>query len=345
MNPLEMFPATVENPNGFSETQLELEDYRSYSQIKSVRESPAHYKRRYIDGIESDESDEQRFGRILHTALLEPGVFRRDYMIPPAKDQYPDLMTTVQDLKDACTKHLIKPPPQAKRLDLIRCLTKSKPKYRKRIWECITGDWEKLITDDSIIVTTKEAQKVIDMIHALEEDDDCPKLVTHGYAELWGYWYDTENQVQWVSKLDYLRFQDRGKKQVPVIWVTDLKTTKNASPYSFEKEIADFKYHIQMYLYERIVRGIVGKNYKINPMFLAIEKADPIGMSTLEPGPTCMDNGAYEVRLGLERIRHGKETGDWRKYPRGVHTVGLPAYYIYKIEAEAELEGSHERRN
>lgn len=339
MNPLELFPATQDNPNGFSEQRLDLDDYLSYSRIKAVRESPAHYKRRYIDGIKPEDTDDKRFGRILHSAMLEPGVFRRCYMIPPSKDQYPLLLTTVQDLKAECQKCLIKPPPGAKRPDLIRVLTKSRPEYRSRIWECIIEDWEKLKNDDSIIVTAKEADKVIAMIKALEGDGDSAKLVIHGYPELWAYWYDQEYQVQWVAKLDYIRFQDRGSDQIPTIWLTDLKTTVNASYSGFGKEIAKWKYHIQIYLYERIIRGIVGTNFKINPMFLAIEKTDPIGINLLEPDPVVMDNGAYEVRLGIERIKKGHKTGDWRKYPRGVQSVGLPAYYIYEIEAEAERDG------
>jgi len=340
MNPLEMFPATQDNPNGFSEHKLDIEGYMSYSRIKAVRKSPADYKRQYIDGVKPEDTDEKRFGRILHSAMLEPSVFRRCYMIPPAKDQYPDLLTTVQDLKAECQICLIKPPPGAKRPDLIRVLTKSRPEYRNQIWECITEDWEKLINDDSIIVSTKEAEKVIAMIGALEEDGDSAKLIIHGFPELWGYWYDKEYQVQWVAKLDYIRVQDRGPEQIPIIWLTDLKTTVNASQSGFAKEIAKWKYHIQIYLYERIVRGIVGNSFKIIPMFLAIEKTDPIGINTLEPGPIVMDNGAYETRLGIERIKKGHETGDWRKYPRGVQRVGLPAYYIYEIEAEAEREAT-----
>ena len=66
--------------------------YADYSRISNsmlscLKQSPAKFKQRYIDGVPSEPSKEMVFGSLLHTMVLEPETVADRYAIAPAVDR------------------------------------------------------------------------------------------------------------------------------------------------------------------------------------------------------------------------------------------------------------------
>ena len=340
MDIFERYKATAENPNGFSRGPIpEITDYMSYSRVKTMAESMAHFKRSYIDGIKPEDTPEKTFGRLCHKMLLEPDHFRQNYVITPDKADYPDLLDTIPELKSVISEHR-KVPTKWKKEDIEMALVKINPFYRSKIWRYILEDHYKNLTDDSVVVTKNEADIILAMIKEIDEKFINQKrardLLINGEGEICAYWEDKELGVIWFIRLDYIRVfgLPEGKW---LFWITDLKTTKNASYGGFKKEIAMWKYHYQSWIYRRVIRGITGM--KVNMTTVAVEKIAPIGVGVYEPEARSDETAAWEIRRHLEKWRWCQGVGRWPKYEERIVQQGPPNWYYYNVEEEADMEG------
>lgn len=339
MDIFEHYKATPENPNGFSRAPIpEITEYMSYSRAKTMALSMADYKMVYIDGNKPDDTVQKQFGRLGHKMLLEPDLFRRNYVITPDKDDLPDLIDTIPDLKKVLEAHR-KIPTKWKKVDMENALVKIDPFNRSKIWRFILEDHFKNLTDESISVTKSEADLILSMITAIDEkfigEKRARDLLINGEGEVCAYWEDPEFGVTWFIRLDYIRtFSLPGDRWL--FWITDLKTTKNASYEGFKKEIATFFYHYQSWIYRRVVRGITGM--KVNITTIAVEKKDPIGVGVYEPESKSDETAAWEIRRLLDKWRWCQGVGRWPKYEERVIHQGPPNWYYYNVEEKADME-------
>lgn len=341
MDIFERYKATAENPNGFSRGPIpEITDYMSYSRVKTMAESMAHFKRSYIDGIKPEDTPEKAFGRLCHKMLLEPDMFRQNYVITPDKSDFPDLLDTIPDLKLMLQKSR-KIPTKWKKGDIEEALVKINPFYRSRIWRYILEDHSKNLADSSVVVTKSEADMILSMIKEIDEkhieEKRARDLLINGEGEICAYWKDNEFGVIWFVRLDYMRMWalPEGKW---LFWITDLKTTKDASHEGFKKEIATWKYHLQSYIYRRVVRGITGM--KVNMTTIAVEKKAPIGVGVYEPEDRADETAAWQIRRLLEKWRWCQTVGRWPKLPEYIQQIGPSSWYYWQIEESAEMEGN-----
>ena len=155
MDIFEQFPATVDNPTGFSREKLEGVEYTSYSRMSKLFKSPWHYKEKYIDEKEDEPTDAMEFGSIFHLSLLETSEFKKRYLITPDKDDYDNLDETVPQIKEFFKKEELKVQTVWKKDELIERITKINPEYRKQIWSCIEKDFMRDVTDDHIVITAE----------------------------------------------------------------------------------------------------------------------------------------------------------------------------------------------
>ena len=83
--------------------------------------------------------------------------------------------------------------------------------------------------------------------------------------------------------------------------VVDLKTTKDASPKSFQRSISEFGYHIQSAWYLRGLRklDIPAKEF----IFIEIEKTAPYCIGVYRADEDMINAGMSEVEKSLELLK------------------------------------------
>jgi len=333
---LSRFVASKKHPNGFCPGPIDGIEYMSASRIKTLRPpkgSPGLYKYRYIDGNKPPETAAKDFGRIMHHALLESADFRNRYLLVPSKSNYEDLIDTADDMKGIC-KDLNLPATGTKPVLEDRLLGHDLM-LRNRMWKYILLDFEAKKNEKSIVVTNDQAQAVIDMINNLENSLEAWKLLTDGIAERAFYWWDEEFQVTWFGYIDYMRFVEDKDGNI-TCWLTELKTSKDGSPWGFQKEIDEYGYHIQTWLYRRAIHGITG--FRVNVIQLVIDKTPPYGIATYQPDVFSQETAEWEVQRALRKKAQCEASGRWPVYEERVLPIGLPGYAKWRIEEQAERE-------
>ncbi len=330
MDIFEQFPATVDNPTGFSREKLEGVEYSSYSRLAKLWVSPAAYKKKYIDKEEEEVSEAREFGKLVHMAVLETEEFRRRYIVAPIKEDYPGLIETVPEIKTLFKELAIKVDSKWKKPELIERLTKVNPDVRKKIWACIEEDFRREVTDDHIVVTATQSEHLVGMIGSIQEHLNAGKLLTGGDSEIHTYFYDKEFEVVWYGVLDYMKT----KKSDQSLWITELKTTRNASDKGFSDEIWKWGYFMQSWLYPRMVRGITDGDIKFCQ--LAIENKGFYGIGLFEPDDESDGTAAWLIPRLLQRKKDCEASGRWPVYKETIRKLGIPNYARWQLDEMAD---------
>jgi len=106
--------------------------------------------------------------------------------------------------------------------------------------------------------------------------------------------------------------------------ITDLKTTKDASPFRFPAFIYQYGYHIQgaMYLRGAKALGIDADSFAI----VAVEKEPPFAVAVYQLAGAAIYDGTRELEPLLERWAECEATGEWPGYPTDIVLLDLPTW-------------------
>lgn len=105
----------------------------------------------------------------------------------------------------------------------------------------------------------------------------------------------------------------------------DLKSTRDASPESFAKDAANFRYHQQAAWYLDLAADL--GHPALGFAFIVVEKVEPFFVSVIELDEEAVDLGRRLNRRALETYARCVETDEWPGYtPSGYATVSLPAW-------------------
>jgi hypothetical protein len=155
------------------------------------------------------------------------------------------------------------------------------------------------------------------------------KVITAtGTAELSICWSDPDTGVTCKGRIDWHTPTTAGGA------ILDLKTTKDASPSSFERAIYQFGYHRQAALYLRGAKelDLPVKHYTI----AAIETAPPYGVVLYRLDDEAIRLGEVQVDFALGLYAECRRTGVWNGYTTDVVEIGLPAWADKAIERDLE---------
>ena len=94
--------------------------------------------------------------------------------------------------------------------------------------------------------------------------------------------------------------------------VLDLKTTTNAEPNAFIRQITALGYDVQADFY---LRGTKAKNF----VFLAVETEAPHATSLVSLGPQMLEIAARKVDFALSIWEACTQSGQWRGYSNQIH--------------------------
>jgi exodeoxyribonuclease VIII len=129
------------------------------------------------------------------------------------------------------------------------------------------------------------------------------------------FWTDPETKVYCKAR--------------PDIWhlsmIVDLKTTRDASPAAFRRQIADYGYHIQAAMIQDAILNITGILIK-DFIYLAIEKEPPFALGIYQLDDKSIEYGKDEYKKLLFKYKECLYSNVWPSYP--IKVLGLPNYYL-----------------
>jgi hypothetical protein len=141
-------------------------------------------------------------------------------------------------------------------------------------------------------------------------------MVTGGKSEVTAIWTDTMTGLRCKIRADHFI----GSKFL----ITDLKTTKDASPRSFARDAFNYNYHWAHALYRAgfAALGLPAKHF----WFLAVEKTPPYAVATYQLDEPGIAAGHERVRSLMMLLADCVRRNEWDAYPVKVQTLETPKW-------------------
>lgn len=117
--------------------------------------------------------------------------------------------------------------------------------------------------------------------------------------------------------------------------LVDVKTTQDASPAGFSRQVANLKYHVQAYHYLRGVTqatGILHDCFRI----VAVETKAPYAVAVYELDFGTMEKAEALWRHATDMYRQCAHLNEWPGYSQEVQPLGLPAWAFNEADGGAE---------
>ena len=171
------------------------------------------------------------------------------------------------------------------------------------------------IMDGVKLMTPSEYESTVGMAEAIRSHPAAAALLAEGEPEVSLLWTDPETGLRCKARVDWL---------APGFAV-DLKTTKDSSPASFARSIANYRYHVQQAHYRAGLDALGIRNDAF--FFIAVEKAPPYPV-----GCYCITEAAEQVgfrlrRRGLSAWKSCVESGAWPAWRSPtIETLPLPGW-------------------
>ena len=107
--------------------------------------------------------------------------------------------------------------------------------------------------------------------------------------------------------------------------MADLKSTGDASAFTWAKRVADMGYHAQEAWYTDVWQAAGGGNVD-GFVFIAIESEYPHLAAAYELTPRAVDEGRLAMREGPDQYKACRDSGTFPGYPDAVQELDLPAW-------------------
>lgn len=156
------------------------------------------------------------------------------------------------------------------------------------------------------------------ILNSILKHKQASKLISSGYAEESLFWKDAESGVMCKARPDFVR-----EGHI----VVDVKSTLDASYHSFQKDVANYGYHIQAALYLDACSAILGGNYDTF-IILAVEKEAPYCVNCFQLNEHAIQEGREQYYYALKTLKKCQESGVYPGYPEVLIPVDLPTWAI-----------------
>ncbi len=186
-------------------------------------------------------------------------------------------------------------------------------------------EWEAFLREHpgATVLTADDAQQIDAMRLAVMAHPIAKQLVVAGQAELSAFWTDPPTSLKCKCRPDYLLLDLRT--------AIDLKTTEDASPWSFARSCATYRYNAQQAWYLDGLRtcGIDVDSF----VFVAIEKKPPHAVACYTLDKPSVEAGRAWCRRGLDTLAAYHEQLDagrdpWPGYTACITELTLPAWAL-----------------
>lgn len=168
------------------------------------------------------------------------------------------------------------------------------------------------------IVTQGEYNVIQGILNSLSKHKQASKLMAAGAAEESYFWRDPETGIYCKARPDFLR---DGHIMV------DLKTTANASYHAFQKDLANYGYHIQAAFYLDGISEVLGKAHD-SFNIIAVEKEPPFGLICFDLDKHMIAEGRAAYQQALKILKTCMDSGSYPGYPEQLTPISLPTWAV-----------------
>lgn len=174
----------------------------------------------------------------------------------------------------------------------------------------------KLENHGKMIVKGEQRDDIRGILQAISKHKTARGLLSGGAAEEAYFWQDEETGIICKCKPDFLRHG---------CIVVDPKTTFDAEPKAFSRQIATLGYHLSGAFYLEGVTKVLGQKHDqfIN---IAIEKSAPYGISVHLLDIGTIDAGRFLYKKALKILKECRDKNEWPAYPDAILNTAIPAY-------------------
>ena len=139
-------------------------------------------------------------------------------------------------------------------------------------------------------------------------------ILSEGDPEVSMFWVDDTTGLTLRGRIDWLR--DNA--------IVDVKTTKDASPASFAKDAANYRYDMQADHYTEGVHAITGKRLPF--LFVCVETTAPHLVAVYQLDDAAMERGARDNAEARRLYMECESSGEWPGYSPAIETLSLPRW-------------------
>ena len=171
------------------------------------------------------------------------------------------------------------------------------------------------------VISEEEYERAIALSRAVREDETAMRYLGFGKPEVAMTWrhdgtgLDCKGRVDWVTKAD----------GGPCI--VDLKSTRNADPHWFARDVAKMDYHLQLAFYADGFEAATGVGPRV--VVVAVETAPPYDVVTYIVPPDVIEIGREAYTEALERLVECRRTKEWPGHGGdGEKILTLPAWAV-----------------
>lgn len=216
----------------------------SCSGMKQLAISPLNYWHKNYNHTkeQEEESYPMRFGKAVHCRLLEPERFAREYTTELCKEDYVEVLDTMDDMKGFLTLHGL-PTTAKKKQELIDRILESG--HSAVIWGQEKARFESE-NEGKIILSKQEMARIEALAATALNDPFVASVVIGGMPEVSFFVRDPETGVMLKARMDYVR----------VAATIDVKTFSNSRGKPIDRAVFDAinyeSYHLQCVSYHRV---------------------------------------------------------------------------------------------
>ena len=172
-----------------------------------------------------------------------------------------------------------------------------------------------------IALSAEQMAAIQSMAYLVRCHTGADKLLSHGLAEMSGFWTDPEAGIECKCRPDFLVMEgDR------IIGIVDVKTCCDASADGFARAIATLGYDVQAAFYQDGVKTLTGRTIPF--YFIAVEKDAPYAVAAYKASDEVIEVGRTKYRGALQLLTWCREHDTWPAYqPNGeIETINLPRW-------------------
>jgi hypothetical protein len=137
-----------------------------------------------------------------------------------------------------------------------------------------------------------------------------------GHNEVSGLWRDDETGLWCKFRCDRI--------VESLEHIVEIKSTRDASPWAFGKDVHSMAYHAQAASYIYGFRQITGK--KFGHVIIAVESTPPHDIAVYYLDDQSLQTGLVDYRSWLNRYAECVKTGNWPGYIDQIQPLAIPSY-------------------
>lgn len=167
-----------------------------------------------------------------------------------------------------------------------------------------------------------------DMADAVRASSLAAAELSNGRPEVSALAFDPEFGINLQARFDWLRLPEFGADRPAIV---DLKTSViGANPRTFNREIAERRYHLSMAFYRRVLMLLGYDDPELK--FVVVDKKAPHLVSVHEVSVSDRIVGDVLAKKAIGTYAACLATGEWPGYDTAIHHTDMPAWATYEAE-------------